>query len=46
MDITEMIEAASYNKTTFSDNPQPGEMTVADALYERIEAYKKAKMNG
>jgi hypothetical protein len=45
MDLSDMVECASYGKTMFSDNPQPGEISVAEALSERIEAYKKAKLN-
>ena len=43
MNLFEMQDRLSYSKTTFSDNPQSGEISVADALHERIEAYKKVK---
>lgn len=45
MDISDMIEACSYNKTMFSDNPQQGEITVAQAMQERYSAYKKSLHN-
>jgi hypothetical protein len=43
MDLSDMVEAYAYNRTKFSENPQPGEISVSDAIHERIEAYKKAK---
>jgi hypothetical protein len=43
MDITDMIESFNHSKTMFSDDPQPGEIAVASALYERHDAYIKAK---
>ena len=44
MDLSDIVECYSYSKTKFSENPQPGEISVADAIHERIEAYKKVKV--
>lgn len=46
IDVGDFCEAIGMSGATFSDNPQPGELSVSDALYERYEAYKKALKNG
>jgi hypothetical protein len=42
--IAEMIASYQFDKTGFSDNLQPGEMIVAEALKERYDAYKKVRV--
>ena len=45
IDISDIITSLAMNEAMFSEKPQPGEITVADALHERYEAYKKSRMN-
>jgi len=44
MNLPAMIEWFEMYKYTFSDNPQPGEITVAAAIEERYHAYRKARL--
>ena len=46
IDVGDFCEAIGMSDAKFSDSPQPGELSVSDALYERYEAYKKALKNG
>ncbi len=46
IDINDIVQSFEINEERFSVNPQPGEITVAQAVRERYEAYKKAKVNG
>lgn len=46
IDISDIIESLAINNVRFNDPPQPGEMTVAENLRERYDAYKKDRMNG
>jgi hypothetical protein len=45
IDISDIVESFNIHETSFSDRPQPGEITVAEALSNSYEAYKKAKKN-
>lgn len=44
--VYDMIGDLENKKTMFSENPQPGEISVAKALEERHDAYVKARQNG
>ena len=44
MDLPAMIKWFEMYKYTLSDNPQTGEITVAAALEERYNEYRKARL--
>lgn len=41
-----LIDELKFNETSFSDNPQSGEITVSESLSNSYEAYKKSLQNG